>query len=224
MRIYVSVATICLIYSVFLFVPVPKGNSYPAPGLAEWSVALLYVPVMLAAVALLIAGIVNLFRGKNRRTWIFCIVMCLPACVSLGQTVVSQRNRTKSSSWPQIGMFLRDRLLEYYEAHPERFHYIGEDEEVEVDGFGDYVDTKKQEIDSALRPYLVMRSGKVLDPWGERVRLGLDRSHDGYILIAGKHVITDNVNPPRLDYRVALVVILGRPADENDLGPQVGRK
>lgn len=224
MRIYVSLATICLIDSVFLFVPLPKGDSYPAPGIAEWAVALLYAPVMLASASLLIAGIVNLFRGKNRRVWIFCTVMCLPACVSLGQTVVSQHNRTKSRSWPQIGMFLRDRLLEYYEAHPERFHYIGEDEEVEADGFGDYVDAKKPEIGSTLRPFLTVRSGKVLDPWGERVRIGIDRNHDGYIRIAGKSVITDHVVPPRLDYQVALVVVLGHAADGNDIGPQVARK
>lgn len=202
----------------------PKGAAYPFPSTVEIVIGYLYVPVMLTGGAILISGIVNVFRGRDRWMWILSCVMCLPLCTSFGMGIISQNNRKKSSSWPQIGMFLRDRLLEYHEAYPERFHYLGEDEEVEVNGFGDYVNTKKSEINPMLQSYVRVRTGRVLDPWGEPVRYGLDRNHNGYISIAGRNVDTDYVSPPRLDYHVALVVILGHPDYGNNIGPQVAKK
>lgn len=121
-------------------------------------------------------------------------------------------------------MFLRDQLLEYYEAHPESFHYIGEDEEVKVDGFGGFLESKRSEAVSTIRDYVKVRNGQAIDPWGAVVRFGLDRNHDGYIAIAGKSVSTDHINPPRLDYKVALAVILGRPDDDNKVRAQVAKR
>ena len=202
----------------------PKGAAYPFPSTVEIVIGFLSVPVMLTGGAILIIGIANAFRGRDRWMWLLSCVMCLPLCIYFGNGIISQNNRNKSRSWPQLGMFLRDRLLEYHEAYPERFNYLGEDEEVEVKGFGDYVNTKRSEINPMLQSYVRVRTGKVLDPWGEPVRYGLDWNHNGYITIAGRNVITDHVSPPRLDYHLALVVILGHPDYGNGVGPQVAKK
>jgi len=72
----------------FSLCPLPKGAAYPAPSIAELAIAILYIPIMLTAGAIVVAGVASTFLGKNRRIWIFSIIMCLPACFSLGQTIV----------------------------------------------------------------------------------------------------------------------------------------
>jgi hypothetical protein len=74
---------------------------------------------------------------------------------------------------------LSQTLLKYYELHPEKFKYLGKDDEVDVDGFCDFV--KQSGISEELYKCLREHNGHFIDPWGNEYHYYLDRNKDGYI-------------------------------------------
>ena len=73
-------------------------------------------------------------------------------------------------------------LLRYYELHAERFRFIGEDDQVQVDGFYDYVKHLKNEgMPSGCTKCWHERDGQFLDTFGVSYRYLCDRNRDGYL-------------------------------------------
>jgi hypothetical protein len=76
-------------------------------------------------------------------------------------------------------------LLEYYYRFPERFHYVGEDDHVEVSGFLDFLKSKRPLFARGMmygeRDEIRFTKDSVLSPIGEPLIFLLDRRHDGYL-------------------------------------------
>ncbi len=87
------------------------------------------------------------------------------------------------------------------------------------------VKAKAAKPQADVREAVRIRGGEVFDPWGNPVRSGMDRDHDGYIDVEGRKHCTDHVTPPNLDYQVAVVVRTGKPPDgSGGVGAHVGRR
>lgn len=105
-----------------------------------------------------------------------------------------QEDRT--TLWFELRYRITGRLCEYYAQHPERFKYVGKDEEVEVDGFADFVAT-----DEIFEPKVggyQIHKGRIYDPWGEPIHFVKNRNGDGLITARGfQHIIMRQwVNSP----------------------------
>lgn len=75
-------------------------------------------------------------------------------------------------------------LLEYYYHHPNNFEYLGQDDQVDVEGFVDFVKSKQPLVaygaDGETDP-IVIHGNAILSPVGEPLVFLLDRNHDGYL-------------------------------------------
>ncbi len=80
-------------------------------------------------------------------------------------------------------------LIEYYRLHPDRFQYIGSDDEVRIDGFVEYAKAHSSvpgypgSIFDCLN--IKIKDDTIYDPWGEPVRFVKDRDGDAEISANG---------------------------------------
>jgi hypothetical protein len=79
--------------------------------------------------------------------------------------------------------FITPRLCAYYQLHPERFKPTGKGEEIEIDGFVDYV---KDDSYFTSGRFCRIRHGTIRDPWGDPVHFVQDLNMDGYIEARGQ--------------------------------------
>jgi hypothetical protein len=228
MNALLTTAAFLLLFLIFLLVPLPKGAGYPFPSTPELVRSFLAVPVILSASGMFVVSLFQLMRKGRNPKWLACLLMTFPYAVlllvSLVKGGITARNREQFTSWPGLGMYLRDQLVEYHKIHPERFTYIGLDEEIRVSGFGDFLEKKAVRPEPHIWATVKIRDEEVIDPWGNTVRFGMDRDHDGYIDVEGRKHHTDHVNPPSLDYQVAVMVRTGKPPNGGGgVGQHVGR-
>jgi hypothetical protein len=71
----------------------------------------------------------------------------------------------RKAAWFDFRLRITSWLCDYYAKNPNRFRYVGDDDEVEVSDFGDFVD-KEQIFDTSTGGWQV-HDGKIYDPWGE---------------------------------------------------------
>lgn len=222
MRAAIVIAALCVAYTVIAMTfRAPPGPEINAAGLA---IALAFYPALILSGLLLLFGLFRFADRQSRTAAAFLILLSLPMPVMAASQVVSQLNRKRSSAWPGLAMALGDHLLDYHEKRPSAFEYLGDDEEVSVAGFGDYLAELNLEggVSPAARRMRIS-GGEVRDPWGKPVRFALDRDHDGYISIGGGKVNTYHMNPPNLEYQVAVAVFLSH-LDNGDIRPLVRRR
>jgi hypothetical protein len=222
-KIPVAIAAVCLTFLMFFLAPLPKGPAYPFPSVPELIRSTLAVPMFVTALGLFLVACFRVWKKNERLTWLACLLMCLPYPVFALQGAQTKIKHEKYVNWPQHGMFLRDRLVEYHKRHPNQFHYIGSDEEIRVDGFADHLKASEAALETWKR--VRIRDGVIVDPWNNPVRYGMDRNHDGYIKVGGRDFLTDRVSPPSLDYKTAVLVMLAKspPGSGGGLGQHVGR-
>jgi hypothetical protein len=228
MNALLTIAAICLVFLIFLLAPLPKGPGYPFPSAPELVISFLAIPVILTAFGIFVVSLYQVMRKGRNSKWLACLLITLPYAVFLSVSLVkgtmTANNRGKFVSWPRLGMYLRDQLVEFHKIHPECFTYIGSDEEIRVSGFGEFLEKKASRPEPDIWGAVKIRSGKVIDPWGNPVRYGMDRDHDGYIEVEGRKYCTDHVSPPSLDYQAAVMVRLGQSPDRSGgVGQHVGR-
>jgi len=101
-----------------------------------------------------------------------------------GQSESRQEERAeeKNTQWRELAHYIIPRMCAYYQLHPERFKPTGRGEEIEIEGFAEFV--KDDDYFKSYRSSL--RSGKIMDPWGEPVHFVQDLNMDGYIEAGGE--------------------------------------
>lgn len=228
MNALLTTAAVLLAFLLLLLAPLPKGPGYPFPSRPELVISSLAIPAVISALGIFVVSLVQVMRKGRSQKWLACLLMTFPYVVLLSVSLVkggiTAQNRAMFTSWPRLGMYLRDQLVEYHKIHPERFTYVGLDEEIRVAGFGDFLEKKATRPQADVWATVKIRIGEVVDPWGDLVRFGMDRDHDGYIDVEGRKQSTDQVSPPNLDYQVAVMVRTGKPPDgSGGVGAHVGR-
>ncbi len=79
--------------------------------------------------------------------------------------------------------YIIPRICAYYQLHPERFKPTGKGEEVEVEGFFEFV---KNDGYFKSPNRASVWTGKIKDPWGDPVHFVQDLNMDGYIEAGGE--------------------------------------
>jgi hypothetical protein len=92
------------------------------------------------------------------------------------------RAEQKDNQWRELPYYIIPRMCAYYQLHPECFKPTGLGEEIEIEGFAAFV--KEDDYFKSHRSSL--RSGKIIDPWGEPVHFVQDLNMDGYIEVGGE--------------------------------------
>ncbi|MES2996967.1 MAG: hypothetical protein V4733_09170 [Verrucomicrobiota bacterium] len=217
--------SICFFFSIFLFVPLPKGKGYPFPSSAEIVISILYLPVTLLAVATIIVAIYKIILKINRGPWVFAMILSMPVFVPTAQGFIATFRRAKFVEWPREAMELRELALDYQDVHPERFHRMGKDEEVRLDGFGKHIESLRSAGDAKVAAmHLPVRGDLILDTWGNPVRYGFDFDQDGYIEISSRMIAASYASGQTAGYRIAIAVALGRSKHHSDFYPHVGSR
>ncbi len=90
----------------------------------------------------------------------------------------------KYSEWcNELTHYITPRLCAYYELHPDRFKPTGKGEEIEIQGFTDFV----RNDGFFQSPYRCrIRWGKLRDPWGDPIHFVQDLNMDGFIEARGQ--------------------------------------
>lgn len=98
-------------------------------------------------------------------------------------------NEDRKTQWFDFRMRITERLCQFYALHPERFKYIGNDAEIEIDGFADFV-SKDQICQLTCGGYQV-HNGKIYDSWGEPLHFVKNRNGNRFIIARGfKNIIS----------------------------------
>ena len=89
-------------------------------------------------------------------------------------------------------------LMQYYWKHPDRFHYIGADDEVDVTGFIDFLRAKDLVSlhDDDAKDRIIYKENSILSPVGEPLIFLLDRHHDGYLYFRGQRTTVNGYENP----------------------------
>lgn len=86
-------------------------------------------------------------------------------------------------------------LCSYYAQHPERFKPTGNDEEIVIEGFADFV-SKEPIFTPEVGGYQIHK-GTIYDPWGEPLHFVQDRNRDGKIKARGfEHIVFTEIDYP----------------------------
>lgn len=79
--------------------------------------------------------------------------------------------------------YFTPRLCAYYQIHPERFKQTGKDEEIEIEGFVEFVE-KDGFFQNPNRCRI--RGGTLRDPWGDTIHFVQDLNMDGWVEARGQ--------------------------------------
>jgi len=128
--------------------------------------------------------------------------------VAAAYPVIQAHRRTlaqhRLEEWQELGATINPLLREYYDEHPERFHFSRGDDEAEIDGFSDY-----------LRSAGILVAGKrMVDPWGHPVHFIVDHDRDFLLRARGKLYGVR----PQVPGKVPVGLLLDRPSRIQDSG------
>lgn len=90
---------------------------------------------------------------------------------------------------PFFPIYIIPRICAYYQLHPERFKPTGQGEEIDIEGFGDFVAG-----DDFFKSghFFHVKSGQIMDPWDEPLHFVEDINMDGFIDARGqRREVTD---------------------------------
>jgi hypothetical protein len=106
-------------------------------------------------------------------------------------------------------------LMDYYIHFPDRFHYVGSDDQVAVIGFVDLLKSKQLFVTDGIdgrRDQFQFKGNSILNPIGEPLIFLLDRHHDGYLRFQNlKQTVNGWANPwqaPHFSYSSAVGVVV----------------
>jgi len=166
--------------------------------------AITFPPLSFLAFGLFIYGLVRLVTGKGLRIYYSAVgLFALPLCslYALDQIKAgrAESRREYAGDWSGKSDALAAILLDYYKLHPNRFHFVGDSEEVTVDGFLEYCESRpdfaslncphdsEQLLDFTGRPvhyYVALNDDGHVGPWAvtpdptSSVRVGIAANSD----------------------------------------------
>jgi hypothetical protein len=105
----------------------------------------------------------------------------------MADRVAEERNRVAEEKYVEwcnaLTHYITPRLCAYYQLYPERFKPTGQGEEIEIEGFVEYV--KADEFWQG--PYRCrIYGGTLRDPWGDPIHFVQDLNMDGFIDARGQ--------------------------------------
>jgi hypothetical protein len=99
--------------------------------------------------------------------------------------LTAQLAEERYQAWisPFFSGYIIPRICAYYQLHPERFKPTGQGEEIEIEGFADFV---ADDDFFKKSHYFHIRSGQIFDPWDEPLHFAEDINMDGFIDAGGQ--------------------------------------
>jgi hypothetical protein len=92
-------------------------------------------------------------------------------------TTMAERDEMElQAKWFDVVNTITPVLDAYYHLHPEKFCYVGADDEVTIEGLDDYI----QKNNPYLSQRLAFHWGVVLDPWNEPLHFVMIRGDKSY--------------------------------------------
>ncbi|MDD5262698.1 MAG: hypothetical protein PHD76_12710 [Methylacidiphilales bacterium] len=147
----------------------------------EIIVAISFIPMALLSFGLVVYGGLRVLGGERRSYYTAVSLLALPLLVVAGTRVVAgshEENYGRDvSSWCSKADSLAAILLDYYHLHPDRFHVLGDSEEVTVDGFTEFCQSRPDFAALTIR----YNSSQLLDCMGKPFHYYVDRDHNGQV-------------------------------------------
>jgi hypothetical protein len=140
---------------------------------------ILGLPLLIISACLCIYAIFQIrsSRPSGAPIAILVIAALFPATL-IGKAVILRSGNAlywnRKNHWFAIADYVNPLLLQYYLDHPERFHRKPYSEQVDVDGFTEFLRSQPSFRQSGIR----IRDGSILDPWGRPITLLVDFDHD----------------------------------------------
>lgn len=178
------------IYSLF-FVAVANNTRHSPgwPNSLEFLVSILYVPTILVTAIVFLVLVAKAITTRQVFKYIFPIFLCTPMIAyslynpshAYDKSFFKKMDKIEANN--RFKTEMAKALDAYYKISPEKFHYVGSDCEITVDGFAEYVDTNHKKI---LEFGAKVKKDKIIDPWGKPVIFIRDRFNDRIIRANGK--------------------------------------
>ena len=141
---------------------------------------LIVLPMSLLAFGLVCYGLVRLPDPKFRSYYSAVAGLAMPLLILDGFHLIASAHEQKRerdvTDWYTKANSVAAILLEYYHQHPERFHFIADSEEVTVDGFLAFCQTRPEFQYFRLQH----DSTQLLDYSNHHFRYYVDANHDGF--------------------------------------------
>lgn len=155
--------------------------------------------IMWTAYALAIGGGIALFiafvSGLKLKSIgaILAIIIYIPI---LFLALYFLREERRGTKWRDFGNFTRvtrEAVMEYYSLHPELFKKTGNDEELDIIGFADWLPTflkeRKSNWPEVIRQFRY-KDHRLITPEGQEVRYAMDFNNDMYVIALGQKIQT----------------------------------
>lgn len=143
------------------------------------------------------------------RVLMICLVCTIPSCTFIrfmsgphGDGSGVKTSRKEHREYERYGEwcyyfpdYIIPRICAYHQLYPERFKPIGNEEEIAIEGFFEFV-----KDDSYFQGpfHASVWTGKLKDPWGDPVHFIQDINQDGYIKVGGEqHIVFDPIGTHR---------------------------
>lgn len=178
------------IYSLFFVVVANNTKHSPGwPNSLEFLVSILYVPTILVTAIVFLVLVAKAITTKQVFKYIFPIFLCTPMIAyslynpshAYDKSFFMESDKVEAND--RLKTELTRALDAYFKQFPERFHYVGADCEITIDGFGNFV---KVNYTSIGKYGAKVKDGEVIDPWGKPVRYIRDRLNERLIRANGK--------------------------------------
>jgi hypothetical protein len=176
--------------------------SVSPPHFIAW---LFYWPAFVVATLAILVALANLMKGIKLRECAAIAILAVPClyyCLRLPRyrylKEYSDNVRMGSEGVDEAGR-VNGFLIDYYDRHPERFHYLGEDDQVEVEGFVESLITHGPLFirgENGERDQIRTDGKRIISPAGDPLILLLDRHHDGFLRFKSqKRSVNDYADP-----------------------------
>jgi len=139
-------------------------------------------PLLLICLGLIFYSGIRYRSSESRFIYviIFLASLALPGTL-IGKYVILKSGNliywNHKNAWLAEGNYINPILLKYYQAFPDRFHKKQYTEQVDVDGFIDFLKAEPSFRDSKIR----IKGNSILDPWGRPIEYLLDQNGDNQL-------------------------------------------
>lgn len=176
-----TVTNITLILSslsaLLTFVIVSTEHHADFPSKQEIATWLLFFPNLAIAIGCFFSAISNLSNKKQRGKSTFVLLLSLVTPVRGGYEMYypnvqrdddrRMAHERRLDEWRNMGATINPLLREYYLTNKSNCKFPHNDNEAELDGFADY----------AADHGIVLKNGRIVDPWGDPVHFVI--AHEG---------------------------------------------
>ena len=194
-----TATTFALIVCAIAALPIvnpPQTADWGTPW--ELAAALAFWPALAVSVFGIIAGLVSIFGGFESRQlgliWL-ALGFVLPICAATKRTISEPAFDAKYSWFDQTSGAgsINSLIFEFLLERPNAVRYIGDSEEVEIDGLVELIRRHSPiyyRDQNGRKRQLEIDGSTIRTPWGAAVRFAVDRNHDGYITAGGQKAST----------------------------------